>query len=296
MIRELRFFVRLCQDRSIRKASQALFITPQGLSSAMKSLEAELGVQLFTRSSAGIDPTAAGKLVAKKAGVILDEFANMKTELRELGSETGGRMRVTVAGGVLHTLQPDFLYDYQVGYPEVELLVGEYPDLAGEQALLDGEAEVGLGIGPVDKRKFVSFKLRSGAISVILSRTHALALEKRLDFRDLLGEKWVVPNEKYKAYHAIVAKCSALGVKSRISMVAADIGALFKFCDRNTGVGFAAAEALAESGYDSLVAVPLSEESACPWDVHCITKRRTTLSPIARNFVEFVRSWFQNAR
>lgn len=296
MIRELGFFVRLCRDRSIRKASQALFITPQGLSSAMKGLEAELGVQLFTRSAAGIDPTAAGRLVAKKARIIIDEFANMRTELRELGAETGGRMRVTVASGVLHALQPDFLHDYQTGFPEVELLVAEYPDLAGEQALLDGEAEVGLGIGPVDGRKFASVKLRDGAVRLIVHKTHPLALERKVDFRDLIKEKWVIPNEKYKTYHAVVAKCSELGVKPKISMVAGDAGVILKFCHRKVGVGFAAGGALAESGYDSLVSVPLSEESACAWDIHLITKRRTTLSPVARNFVEFVRSWFEKAR
>lgn len=292
MIRELQFFLRLCRDGSIRKASQSLSITPQGLSKAMKSLEAELGVQLFTRSNEGIVPTAAGNLVAKRAKAIVDGYANLKLELGEFGPGFGNHITITVAAGVIHALQPDFLYEYRAGYPEVELMVGEYPDIPGERTVRDGEAEVGFAIGPVDRRVFDSSPLRSGALSVIVKKTHPLAAKGRLGFRDLVKEKWIVPNEDYKTHHAIVSKCAELGVTPKLSMRAGDIAAIFKFCHLEEGVGFASEWMLAESGYDSLKSVPLADDSACAWDIHLVTRKRTPLSPAARGFVDHVRAWF----
>lgn len=294
MIRELRFFLRLCRDKSIRKASQSLFITPQGLSKAMKSLEAELGVQLFTRSNEGIAPTPAGSLVAKRAKAIVDEYANMKLELGEFGSGAGSHIAITVASGVIHALQPDFLHSYQEGYPEVELAVGEYPDIPGERAVLDGEAEVGFSVGPIDKRGFAFHLLRSGGLSVIVNRKHPLAGERRLGFGNLTKEKWIVPNENYKTHHAIVSTCARLGVKPKVSMRAADLAAIFKFCHLGAGIGFATEWALTESGYDSLKSIPLAADSACAWDIYLITRKRAALSPAARGFVEHVRTWFKD--
>lgn len=293
MIRELQFFIRLCRDKSIRKASQALFITPQGLSKAMKSLESELGVQLFTRSSEGIEPTAAGKLVAKKAAVIVEEYTNLTLEIRQFKAGVGDQVRIVVAGGLTHVLQPDYLYEYQESYPEVELQVGEYPDLTGEQAVFDGEAEIGFTIGPVDKRKFVSHKLMDGKLSVIFNKSHPLSTMPRLTLRDLAKEKWVLPNDKFKTYHNIMSKCAELGLKPKIALLAADIGVLFKFCERVAGIGFSSELALADSGYDSLKAIPLVDDSVQAWDTFLITKRRGSLSPAARGFVEFVRGWFK---
>lgn len=292
MIRELRFFMRLCRDKSIRKASQALFITPQGLSKAMKSLETELGVQLFTRSNEGIEPTEAGRLVAKKARLIVEAYENMRLELGAFTDGASNQLKITVASGVIHALQPDFLYEYHCAYPEVELMVGEYPDLAGEQAMLDGEAEVGISVGPADKRHFASSRLREGWVSVIVHKSHPLAMQRSISFKDVTKVKWVIPNEKYKAHRAVLAKCAELGVKPQVSMLAADVGIIFKFCHLNSGIGFATEWALAESGYDSLKSVPLAEDSACCWDICLINRKRASLSPTARGFIEHVRNWF----
>lgn len=294
MIRELRFFIRLCRDKSIRKASSALFITPQGLSKAMKSLEAELGVQLFTRSNEGIVPTAAGKFVAKKARAIVDGYADMKQGLGEFTARTGSQVRITIASGVIHALQPDFFYEYQHAYPENEMIVGEYPDLAGEQALLDGEAEIGLAIGPIDSRQFASTRLRSENVTVIVNKDNPISKKRSLSFKDLANEKWVLTNQKYKTYHTILAKCAELGVMPKITMLAADIDILFKFCHRNIGIGFAIDRALADSGYDSLRSIPLAADSACHWDIHLIARKRVGITPAARGFAEFVRNWFKD--
>lgn len=292
MIRELRFFMRLCRDKSIRKASQALFITPQGLSKAMKSLETELGVQLFTRSNEGIEPTAAGKLVAKKAKVIVEEYENMRLELGEFTAGVGQSIRVTLSTGVIHAMQPDFLYEYQSAYPEVDLMVGEYPDLAGEQAILDGEAEVGLGVGPMDKRHFAFFRVWCGSVSAVMHKSHPLADRRSVGFKDLAKERWVLPNEKYKPHHTVLAKCAELGVKPKVSVLAADPSVIFKFCHIEAGIGFATEWALVDSGYDTLKTVPLSEDSACAWDIYVFHRKRASLSPAARGFIEHARAWF----
>ena len=292
MIRDLKFFVRLCRDGSIRKAAEALFISPQGLSKAMKNLEAELGVQLFTRSNEGVVPTEAGKIVAKKARKLLEEYDNLRLALRDHQGGAPSPVKVTVASGVITALQPDFLREFQNRYPEAELLVGEYPDIPGENAVAAGDADVGLAIGPVDRRKFKSFLVREGELYVLVNKSNPLAGERRIGFGDLKKEKWVVPNDKYKSYHAVVDKCAELGVKPKITMLASEIGMVFKFCQLNQGIGIASLAGLRESGYEDVKWIPLAEDSRCSWDIHLITPKRAAPAPVVVAFVEHVRSWF----
>ena len=55
-LRQIQYFVQLYKDCNITKASQALFISQQGLSKSIHKLE-ELGFYTFQRSVSGVKPT-----------------------------------------------------------------------------------------------------------------------------------------------------------------------------------------------------------------------------------------------
>lgn len=293
MLRDLQFFSRLCQEKSIRKAAEALFITQQGLSKAMKSLETELGVQLFTRSNEGIVLTKAGKIVAKRSKNILNEFSDMKLELREYSATVPNQLRIAFASGVINALQTDFLYDFQNRYPEIDITVGEHPDIPCEEAVTDNEADLGFAIGPVDKRKFSFFKVREGHITVVVNRCGPFAGERSVRLQDLAKEKWVVPNAKFKSYHNIASKCAALGVKPKIGMLAADIRMIHKFCHLNNGVGFVCDSEARDSRFENVANITLNRDSRIEWDIYLVTRKIATLSPAAKNFIEHVKKWYK---
>ncbi|MBS4899350.1 MAG: LysR family transcriptional regulator [Clostridiales bacterium] len=60
-LQQLRYAVAVADNKSINKAAASLFITQPSLSGAIKELEAELNMRLFTRSSRGITLTTEGE-------------------------------------------------------------------------------------------------------------------------------------------------------------------------------------------------------------------------------------------
>ena len=56
-LRTIEAFLVLYEERSFTKASRRLFLTQQGLSRQIQSLEKELGRQLFERGRLGAEPT-----------------------------------------------------------------------------------------------------------------------------------------------------------------------------------------------------------------------------------------------
>lgn len=83
-IKTLEYFLVTADTRSMSKAAEQLYISQQGLSKAILSLERELGVQLFIRGQNGLELTNEGNVVAKSASIILREHSNMNDKLRLL--------------------------------------------------------------------------------------------------------------------------------------------------------------------------------------------------------------------
>lgn len=82
----LEYALAVAKYGSISKASQNLFMSQPYLSSMIKNLEAEVGYQIFDRTSSGIVLTKEGEQFMKSARIILLELKKMK-ELNTGGEE-----------------------------------------------------------------------------------------------------------------------------------------------------------------------------------------------------------------
>ena len=73
-LQQIIFFNEIMQTKSINKAAENLFISQPNLSKAIKSLEEELGVTLFTRTTKGVEETQEGKKLSQYATTIMKQL------------------------------------------------------------------------------------------------------------------------------------------------------------------------------------------------------------------------------
>ena len=108
-IRELRYFAAVFQERNLTAAAKRCFISQPSISTAITSLEAELGTMLFIRHKKGVAPTASAEQFYGYARRIIDDADAARNLFRKPSTRhalTLGLMRTLDIPGIIALLKP----------------------------------------------------------------------------------------------------------------------------------------------------------------------------------------------
>ena len=98
-LRQLEYFAAVARHRNFTRAAEELYVTQPALSQQVRRLERELGLELLTRTSAGVDVTAAGQELLARAESILAEVGRAHAAMDEHAGVTRGFVRLATAPG-----------------------------------------------------------------------------------------------------------------------------------------------------------------------------------------------------
>ena len=195
-LRHLRYFIAIAEERSFTGAAERLWVAQPGLSTQMRRLEAELGVQLFDRHPRGIDLTQAGELFLERARVAVSAADVALTTGRDLEAGVIGSLRLGLAAGARWPLASELLLRFGRERPGVELTVVEayggtlWRDLrAGRLDALVAPT----GHGSADLR---TLELGQEDWVVLVGTGHPLARIGSMDAEDLQGERIAVTGHR----------------------------------------------------------------------------------------------------
>lgn len=122
MIDKLEMFIALAKERHFGRAAEACGVTQPSLSTAIKQLEDQLGVQLVWRGSRFQGLTPEGQRVLEWALRIVADTRTMKDEMRAAREGLSGNLRL----GVIPTALPmivDLTDRFTARHPNVRLKV-----------------------------------------------------------------------------------------------------------------------------------------------------------------------------
>jgi DNA-binding transcriptional LysR family regulator len=98
--RELRSFMEIAGERSIRGAAEKLNISPSALSRQVQILEREFGAALIVRLPQGIELTVQGRTLLKHAEAWLQDEESLRGSLHQRGNQPS----VTIRLGIMECL------------------------------------------------------------------------------------------------------------------------------------------------------------------------------------------------
>lgn len=233
--RALQYFVKLADLRHFSKAAEACFVSQPTLSTQIKKLEDELGVQLVERSPKNIMLTPVGLEIADRARLVLSDIDQMRAVARRSGNPAEGVLRI----GLFPTLAPYFLPHVVPAlrrqYPDLRLQLAEEKTDNILRMLRQGELDAALLALPINDEGLELEVLFEEPFVLALPGDHPLATQPHITMDDLKGEELLLLEEGHCLRDHALEVCALADAHERVDfhatsmetlrqMVAADVG------------------------------------------------------------------------
>lgn len=124
-IRNLRYFVEIVEQGSMKRAAESLYVAQPALSQQIKKLEEELGVKLLLRSVRGVVPTPAGEQLLAHARRILEQMNDARQAVQAGPLEPHGSVVLGLPSSISSVLAVPLILRMQSVLPKVTLRVVE---------------------------------------------------------------------------------------------------------------------------------------------------------------------------
>ncbi len=124
-LRQLRYFLGVCEAGSLLQASGRLHIAQPALGQQIAALEEELGVRLFERSTRGMALTQEGRVFLEHAKVVLTDADRAKESVRHLAAEPQGPVVLGLPTTVALAVAVPIVQACRARYPRIQLQVIE---------------------------------------------------------------------------------------------------------------------------------------------------------------------------
>lgn len=191
---QLKYIETVAKCGSFTKAAQQLYVTQPGISKMVRSLEEELGITIFVRSSAGISLTAEGRELLNMGSRLLNDASRITQHFRKDVPHTHELLSVSsqhfcFVVDALSMLQKQSTTDFYT----YKLLLGQ--NLEVTQQVSSNESELGILLVGDHNRKFMEHifeetdlefhELLQSIPYVFLHKSHPLAEKACLTLEDL---------------------------------------------------------------------------------------------------------------
>ena len=191
-LRDIEYFAVMAEHGNVRRASEALNLSPPALSKSLRRLEQSLQARIFTRTPKGIELTAVGSALLAQVKRIRLTLADVAREAADLAQGRAGHLRIGVGPAIAELLPAAYA-----------ALVDEAPRLTAVIEISDNDVMFpALRNGTLDLivNAIPEFSMSGLAVEhlfdddyvVCASARHRLAKSERVPMSALAKERWVL--------------------------------------------------------------------------------------------------------
>jgi DNA-binding transcriptional LysR family regulator len=190
-LRQLRYFVAVAETLNFRQAAERLHLAQPALSSTIRGLESELGVQLFERTTRSVSLTPTGEVFLERARRTLASAEETFAVGRDAAAGLAGQLRVGASPIAVHIVA-----DLRARWAEARPGIAVHVTEAATGPLLDGVAsgELDLAIAwcPLYERPLRFERLHDEPVLAHVATDHPLAGETCVSLERLAQERILV--------------------------------------------------------------------------------------------------------
>ncbi|MCD8218338.1 MAG: LysR family transcriptional regulator [Clostridiales bacterium] len=293
-----REFIVLADCGSYIEASGRLFIGQSSLSKHIMTMEKELGVPLFERTSRKVMLTRFGELMLPYANRIVQAQFDYRHALQAEQESARGRITIGTISATAKYGITNLVADFKRRYPHsmIQMFEGDPSDLASH--LHNRQCDVIFAHLPEHNplpADFEHIHYLDDALVCILPRSHPFAGKKELHLEQLQNETFIALAENDTLHQLILSTCHRVGFSPNISFLCHRVDSVLDLVTKGMGIALVTEYATVrpEDGNFPEQA-PFATARLLPRttvSVDLCYRKNENLSPMATKFVEFVQDF-----
>ncbi|MDD7794415.1 LysR family transcriptional regulator [Clostridium sp. 'White wine YQ'] len=234
--RQLKTFVKIAHSDSFLKAAEDLGYAQSTITSQIQLLEKELGIKLFERIGRNMKLTSRGLVFLNYA----EKIITLANEAKEAISDVNvpmGTLKIGVVESLCTVKLPKLLQDYNIKYPEVEVIIklGTCSDL--HDMLKNNVVDFIFTLGePIIDADLITCMSYNEPMAILASPANKFASRKKITLKDIANEPLIL-TEKGCSYRGVFESMFYIqNLKPHISLEVGSIETIKTFVSNNLGI------------------------------------------------------------
>ena len=270
-LRQMEYLVALADEEQFTRAAAVAGVSQSGLSAAIRALEAELGVSLFSRTTRRVEPTDAGLALLPHARAMLEQAGAGRDAVHRATRALSGTLRVGAEQCLGVVDVPTVLERFHRRYPQVAIDFTQ----AGSHDLVDRVRSGTMDVAFVATTNHLGTlhrtPLGSRPVVLLAPPDHPLAAASGVGWADLDDEDFVDFHPSWGVRVLNDRAAAAHGVHRRVRCTVDDIHTLLDLINRGLGVALVPLQISRKPQAAALAVLRLPADSTPVWEVSAVT-------------------------
>lgn len=202
---QIKSFLAIVKYNHFTLASQELYISQSSISKHIKSLEKELGVELFNRQHRNIRLTDAGEEFYKFAKKTMADYENILYEMKKHTCEESSSISIGVLDTMVEYGIASLIADFQKQYPFIQVDLIERSNHKIIEYLNNSTINLGFINSNYEHRGNLNLrKLINDDLVLVTSKQHIFSSKSSVDIFDTSKEKYICVNGDYYLHNVFL--------------------------------------------------------------------------------------------
>ncbi|MEH0108883.1 LysR family transcriptional regulator [Tersicoccus sp. MR15.9] len=288
-LRQMEYLVTLADEQQFTRAAAICGVSQSGLSAAIRSLEDELGVSLFDRTTRRVEPTDAGHALLAHARTILAQAAAARDAVGRTTDQPAGTLRIGTEQCLGVVDVNALLERVHHRHPLVELHYVQAGSHELTTRVRDDSLDIafvatGEHLGTLDRTE-----LGQQSLVLLAHPGHDLATGDTVDWAELADQDYVDFHDSWAIRSLNDDACTTHGVRRRIRCTVNDVHTLLDLVHRRLGVAIVPQHVAAKPQAAGLITRAMPAD-APRWTVSAITRSDSDSDASTRRLLDLLRN------
>lgn len=287
-IKKYELFVDVAETGSFTKSAERIGYTQSGVSHVLKSLENEIGFNLFIRSKKGVKLTHSAEILLPLIRGLLSSNERVEETIQDIKGYEIGKIRIGAFTSVAINWLPKIIYLFEKKYPKIEISIKE----GGTDDIEEWINENTIDIGFLSERHIKNMNfipLYEDPLVAILPLDYPLSKNKTVPVDAFDGKPFIISTigTDYDIHHAL----TDADVKPLMRYSCTDDHAIISMVANNLGISIL--PELIAKDYKKLVAIRRLKPNYTRM-LGIAYKSDDMLTPATKKFIKFAQDYITN--